>query len=151
MSYEDQEAPNPNIVRERVVVDLRRSAQPDGQCYLLICLSCIIATAGLVANSVAVIIGGMLVAPLVPPIMASLLPPWASAEPCWNVRPFQLERERRWLSPCLLFLPGSLSRGRLMLSASFFSRSLAEKPPFGHLLAARFSGREIVMRFIRAY
>lgn len=42
-------------------------------CLLLVVLSCVIATFGLIANSAAVIIGAMLTAPLMTPILADAL------------------------------------------------------------------------------
>jgi APA family basic amino acid/polyamine antiporter len=55
-------------------LDLREAmssgAQPAVNYFVLIVLSCIIATVGLLLNSVAVVIGAMLVAPLMSPILA---------------------------------------------------------------------------------
>jgi uncharacterized hydrophobic protein (TIGR00271 family) len=50
--------------------DLREGARGDVNYYVLIVLSAIIASLGLLANSAAVIIGAMLVAPLMTPILA---------------------------------------------------------------------------------
>ena len=50
--------------------DLGRGAQPGIDFFILIILSCIIAALGLLLNSPAVVIGAMLVAPLMSPIMA---------------------------------------------------------------------------------
>jgi uncharacterized hydrophobic protein (TIGR00271 family) len=55
--------------REDVGQKLRLEAYPDFGYYLLVLLSCIIATEGLLVNSAAVIIGAMLVAPLMSPII----------------------------------------------------------------------------------
>ncbi len=55
--------------RGEVQVQLREESQPDFGFFLLVVLSSIIATQGLLANSVAVIIGAMLVAPLMSPII----------------------------------------------------------------------------------
>jgi uncharacterized hydrophobic protein (TIGR00271 family) len=57
---------------ERVEVyrTLRRGARPDVDFFVLIVLASVISTLGLVQNSVAVIIGAMLVAPLMTPILA---------------------------------------------------------------------------------
>lgn len=52
---------------------LRRGARPSISYFVLIVLSALIATLGLWQNSVAVIIGAMLVAPLMTPIMAASL------------------------------------------------------------------------------
>jgi uncharacterized hydrophobic protein (TIGR00271 family) len=60
------------ITRERrgvVQVQLRDSSSPDFDFFLLVTLSCIIATLGLLTDSPAVIIGAMLVAPLMSPII----------------------------------------------------------------------------------
>ena len=58
-----------NERREEVQQILRLEAYPDFGFYLLVLLSCIIATEGLLVNSAAVIIGAMLVAPLMSPII----------------------------------------------------------------------------------
>jgi len=50
--------------------ELRREAQPGINYFVMIVLSCIIAALGLLLNSPAVVIGAMLVAPLMSPIMA---------------------------------------------------------------------------------
>jgi len=57
---------------QRIAVyrDIRRNARPNVNYYLLITLSGIIATLGLVMDSPAVVIGAMLVAPLMSPILA---------------------------------------------------------------------------------
>ncbi|MFH2104114.1 MAG: DUF389 domain-containing protein [Chloroflexota bacterium] len=55
--------------RADVQVKLRDASSPDFDFFLLVVLSCIIATAGLLTNSAAVIIGAMLVAPLMSPII----------------------------------------------------------------------------------
>ena len=60
------------ITRERratVQVRLRDATKPDFSYYLLVILSSIIATMGLLVNSPAIIIGAMLVAPLMSPII----------------------------------------------------------------------------------
>ena len=60
------------ITKERratVQVRLRDSSKPDFSYYLLVILSSIIATMGLLVNSPAIIIGAMLVAPLMSPII----------------------------------------------------------------------------------
>jgi uncharacterized hydrophobic protein (TIGR00271 family) len=49
------------------------SSKPSGSYYLLMCLSAIIAAFGLLANSAAVVIGAMLVAPLMGPIFGIAL------------------------------------------------------------------------------
>lgn len=55
--------------KEAVLQQLSRSASPDIDFFLLIILSCSIATFGLITDSTAVIIGAMLVAPLMSPIL----------------------------------------------------------------------------------
>ena len=55
--------------RAEVRVNLRESAQPDFEYFVLVVLSSMIATLGLLTNSGAVIIGAMLVAPLMSPII----------------------------------------------------------------------------------
>ncbi|OQX64616.1 MAG: hypothetical protein B5M51_03190 [Anaerolinea sp. 4484_236] len=55
--------------RAEVRVQLRDSAQPDFDYFVLVVLSSMIATLGLLTNSGAVIIGAMLVAPLMSPII----------------------------------------------------------------------------------
>jgi uncharacterized hydrophobic protein (TIGR00271 family) len=60
------------VTRERraeVTIQLRDSSNPDFDFFLLVVLSSIIATSGLLTNSPAVIIGAMLVAPLMSPIL----------------------------------------------------------------------------------
>lgn len=60
------------VTRERraeVTILLRDSSSPDFDFFLLVVLSSIIATSGLLTNSPAVIIGAMLVAPLMSPIL----------------------------------------------------------------------------------
>lgn len=62
----------PRITRERrgeVQVQLRESSNSDFSFFLLVVLSCVIATLGLLTDSAAVIIGAMLVAPLMSPII----------------------------------------------------------------------------------
>jgi uncharacterized hydrophobic protein (TIGR00271 family) len=66
----------PNLDRpEQIEVyrTVRRGARPDVDFFVLIVLSSVIATLGLLQNSAAVIIGAMLVAPLMTPILASSL------------------------------------------------------------------------------
>jgi uncharacterized hydrophobic protein (TIGR00271 family) len=55
--------------RGEVQVQLRHSSHPDFDFFVLVVLSSVIATLGLVADSPAVIIGAMLVAPLMSPII----------------------------------------------------------------------------------
>lgn len=55
--------------RSEVRASLRKAASPNVDFFLLVLLSCVIATQGLLADSPAVIIGAMLVAPLMSPIV----------------------------------------------------------------------------------
>ncbi|MBK5106623.1 MAG: DUF389 domain-containing protein [Anaerolineales bacterium] len=55
--------------RGEVRVRLREASHPGFDFFLLVILSCTIATMGLLTNSVAIIIGAMLVAPLMSPIL----------------------------------------------------------------------------------
>jgi uncharacterized hydrophobic protein (TIGR00271 family) len=55
--------------RAEVQVQLRDASHPDFDFFLLVVLSCIIATQGLLVDSPAIIIGAMLVAPLMSPII----------------------------------------------------------------------------------
>ena len=61
--------PVPLERRAEVQVQLRDSSHPSFDFFLLVVLSCVIATLGLLINSPAVIIGAMLVAPLMSPII----------------------------------------------------------------------------------
>jgi uncharacterized hydrophobic protein (TIGR00271 family) len=56
--------------RAEVYREVRRQAQPDADFFVMMGLSAIIATLGLLQSSAAVIIGAMLVAPLFTPILA---------------------------------------------------------------------------------
>ena len=55
--------------RGEVRIRLREASHPGFDFFLLVILSCTIATMGLLTNSVAIIIGAMLVAPLMSPIL----------------------------------------------------------------------------------
>ena len=55
--------------RKEILSQIRQSSTPGFDFFLLVVLSCAIATLGLVTNSAAVIIGAMLVAPLMSPII----------------------------------------------------------------------------------
>jgi uncharacterized hydrophobic protein (TIGR00271 family) len=61
--------PLPFERREKVVDEIRPMASPGFDFFFLVVLSCSIATLGLITNSPAVIIGAMLVAPLMSPII----------------------------------------------------------------------------------
>jgi uncharacterized hydrophobic protein (TIGR00271 family) len=65
--------PLPSLTSERratVATDMRAAAKPSVDFFVLIILSSVIASLGLLQNSAAVIIGAMLVAPLMSPILA---------------------------------------------------------------------------------
>ncbi len=57
------------VERKEVISDIYPTAAPGFDYYLLVILSCSIATLGLITNSAAVIIGAMLLAPLMSPII----------------------------------------------------------------------------------
>ena len=59
------------VARTNAYVRIRRSARPDTDFFVLIALSAMIAALGLLINSPAVVIGAMLVAPLMSPIVGS--------------------------------------------------------------------------------
>jgi uncharacterized hydrophobic protein (TIGR00271 family) len=59
----------PQERQEQVLARLRSDSSPGFDFFLLVVLSCAIATFGLVTDSAAVIIGAMLVAPLMSPIL----------------------------------------------------------------------------------
>jgi len=61
--------PLPKDEKQQVITDIAQSATSSFDFFLLVVLSCSIATLGLVTNSPAVIIGAMLVAPLMSPII----------------------------------------------------------------------------------
>lgn len=58
------------LPRGRLRAEIFRSARPDTRFRMLVWFSCVIATLGLLADSTPVVIGAMLVAPLLGPIMA---------------------------------------------------------------------------------
>mgnify|MGYP000614727083 CR=1 FL=1 len=58
---------------EALAATVEQSAKPDARFHVLIVFSCAIATLGLIADSTAVVIGAMLVAPLLTPIMGLAL------------------------------------------------------------------------------
>jgi uncharacterized hydrophobic protein (TIGR00271 family) len=61
--------PIPASRREKLMAEIRPQASPGFDFFLLVVLSCSIATLGLIIDSPAVIIGAMLVAPLMSPIV----------------------------------------------------------------------------------
>jgi uncharacterized hydrophobic protein (TIGR00271 family) len=66
--------------REEVLEQLSKSSSPNFDFYLLVVLSTSIATFGLITNSTAVVIGAMLVAPLMSPILGISLASVAGEE-----------------------------------------------------------------------
>jgi len=83
--------------RRGIKEELAQTSQLSFDFLLLVVLSCAIATSGLLTNSVAVIIGAMLVAPLMSPIiglglasvtgdskLCALLPALYYLAPCWQ-------------------------------------------------------------------
>jgi uncharacterized hydrophobic protein (TIGR00271 family) len=61
--------PIPASGRQKLIAEIRPQASPGFDFFLLVVLSCSIATLGLIIDSPAVIIGAMLVAPLMSPII----------------------------------------------------------------------------------
>lgn len=59
----------PQERQQEVLAELTQASRPEFDYFLLVTLSCIIATLGLITDSAAVIIGAMLVAPLMSPIL----------------------------------------------------------------------------------
>ncbi|OEH91075.1 TIGR00341 family protein [Bacillus solimangrovi] len=59
--------------RNQIIKSIRKEAKPDTYYYVMVVLSCSVATYGLLSNSTAVIIGAMLIAPLMNPILGSAL------------------------------------------------------------------------------
>jgi uncharacterized hydrophobic protein (TIGR00271 family) len=59
----------PQERQQEVLAELAQASRPGFDYFLLVILSCIIATLGLITDSAAVIIGAMLVAPLMSPIL----------------------------------------------------------------------------------
>lgn len=55
--------------RDKIIKQIRDDSQPDAYYYIMVVLSCSVATYGLLSNSTAVIIGAMLIAPLMNPIL----------------------------------------------------------------------------------
>ncbi|UII56835.1 TIGR00341 family protein [Cytobacillus spongiae] len=59
--------------RNRIIKKIGQESQPDAYFYIMVVLSCSVATYGLLSNSTAVIIGAMLIAPLMNPILGGAL------------------------------------------------------------------------------
>ena len=70
--------PAPAEQRKQAVAEITEAASPGFNFFLMIVLSCSIATLGLITNSPAVIIGAMLVAPLMSPFVGIGLAPITS-------------------------------------------------------------------------
>lgn len=60
-------------MRESIYNSLLQDAQSSGYFYVMIILSCAVATYGLLSNSTAVVIGAMLIAPLIAPILGGAI------------------------------------------------------------------------------
>lgn len=58
------------ISREELYTDIEKGARLDSNYFLLVCLSSIVAAIGLLEDNVAVVIGAMVIAPLLGPILA---------------------------------------------------------------------------------
>jgi hypothetical protein len=77
------------LTKERhgeVLDELETASSPKFDYFLLVILSCSIATFGLITNSTAVIIGAMLVAPLMSPILGLSLASVAESSDCLGGR-----------------------------------------------------------------
>lgn len=59
--------------KKEVYQELITKAEPQADFFIMVVLSCIIATFGLLANNVAILIGAMVVAPLMTPILSASL------------------------------------------------------------------------------
>lgn len=59
--------------RDNIFQQISIDSQPDAYYYIMVVLSCSVATYGLLSNSTAVIIGAMLIAPLMNPILGGAL------------------------------------------------------------------------------
>ena len=58
------------ISREELYTDIEKGARLDNNYFLLVCLSTVVAAIGLMEDNVAVVIGAMVIAPLLGPILA---------------------------------------------------------------------------------
>lgn len=59
--------------KAEIIINIKNESKPDKYFFVMVFLSCVIATYGLLSNSVAVIIGAMLIAPLMYPILNGAL------------------------------------------------------------------------------
>jgi uncharacterized hydrophobic protein (TIGR00271 family) len=103
--------------RAEVLDELEQSSSPGFDFFLLVVLSCSIATFGLITDSVAVIIGAMLVAPLMSPILGLSLASVAG-------------RQRMFRRAIVALLEGVLLAIILSAILSWFARAL----PFDFLI-----------------
>lgn len=60
-------------LKASIIINMKEESKPDKYFFIMVLLSCIIATYGLLSDSVAVIIGAMLIAPLMYPILNGAL------------------------------------------------------------------------------
>ncbi len=102
--------------REAVLQQLSESSEPGFDYFLLIFLSCTIATFGLITNSAAVIIGAMLVAPLMSPILGLSLASVSGAQ-------------KMYRQSILALLEGAV----MAVGLSFLISMAAYRSPFGVL------------------
>lgn len=103
--------------RQEVLADLKVSSSPGFDYFVMVVLSCSIATFGLITDSAAVIIGAMLVAPLMSPILGLSLATVAG--------------EKNMFSKAILAL---IEGVLLALLLSMFWSWIARLMPFGYLL-----------------
>ena len=59
--------------KEQIYANILKESKPDRYFYVMVILSCTVATYGLLSNSTAVVIGAMLIAPLMGPILGGAL------------------------------------------------------------------------------
>ena len=99
----------PQERQQEVLAELALASQPGFDYFLLVVLSCIIATLGLITDSPAVIIGAMLVAPLMSPILGLSLASVAGEQRVFRQSVFALA-EGVLLALALSILLGWLAR-----------------------------------------
>src|SRR5260370_1254956 len=89
------------------LANLARDSQPRAEYFVLVALACVIATFGLITNAPAVVIGSMLVAPLLLPVLG------LSLSATWPCRPAHSNSFLSISAPLLSvrwsFSPGSVS------------------------------------------
>ncbi|ABO51566.1 conserved hypothetical protein 341 [Desulforamulus reducens MI-1] len=121
--------------RNKIYMELRDNSHPDLFFYVMVVLSCSIATFGLLMNSVAVIIGAMLIAPLMTPIVAGSL-----AITLGNTRLLRISAKAE-LTGVVLAITISVFLTLLSPTKELTSEILARtKPTFIDLLIALASG-----------